>query len=180
MATVRGAFDGPSYQWGLFGLGGRGVGGDYWFPFLGASIALAVVAGGWRNRRWAFNTIAAWSVLVFAVVVAAVASSPTDFRFRGDTLGIDVSLAVVGPVLFGTSALLSQVAAWRVHLRRQVAAVEWQTRNWRWLTALVGALPFQFALLRLGGPDSLSDQIGVVITIVQWFMVGRVFRSHAA
>jgi hypothetical protein len=44
LPAVRGAFDGPSYQWGLFGLGGRGVSGDYWFPVVGAS-------GRWLSWR---------------------------------------------------------------------------------------------------------------------------------
>jgi hypothetical protein len=88
LPAVRGAFDGPSYQWGLFGLGGRGVGGDYWFPVVGASGALAVLAGAWRCRRWAFVVLAAWSVVVFVAVLAAVTSNPAGFRFRGDTLGI--------------------------------------------------------------------------------------------
>jgi hypothetical protein len=48
-------------------------------------------------------------------------------------------------------------------------------RTGGWLDA---ALPLQFALLRFGGAASRLDQIGVLITIVQWFLVGRVFRSY--
>lgn len=40
LATLRGAFDGTSYQWGLFGFGGRGVDGAYWLPVLGSAFAL--------------------------------------------------------------------------------------------------------------------------------------------
>jgi hypothetical protein len=177
LPAVRGAFDGPSYQWELFGLGGRGVGGDYWFPVVGASGALAVVAGAWRCRRWAFVVLAAWSVLVFVAVLVVGASNPNHFRFRGDTLGIDVSLAWIGPLLFGAGAILSLVAAWR-QFRHSPAVAPWNRRNMQWAVVLVAALPFQFVLLRFGSAESLSDQIGVLVTIVQWFMVGRIFRPY--
>jgi hypothetical protein len=177
LAAVRGAFDGPSYQWGLFGLGGRGVSGDYWFPLVVVIGALAVLAGGWRCRRWAFAVLAAWSVLVFVTVLAVVASNPAEVRFRGDTLGIDVSLTWIGPLLFGAGAVVSLVAAWRQYRHpRNVTA--WNTRNSRWGVLLAAVLPFQFALLRFGSAESLSDQVGVVVTIVQWFMVGRIFRPY--
>jgi hypothetical protein len=91
LPAVRGAFDGPTYQWSLFGFGGRGVSGDYWFPLVGVCGALAVLAGSWRRRRWAFDTLSAWNVLLFVAIIALVTSSPDDFRFRGDTLGIDVT-----------------------------------------------------------------------------------------
>jgi hypothetical protein len=178
LPAVRGVFDGPTYQWSLFGFGGRGVSGDYWFPLVGVCGALAVLAGSWRRRRWAFDTLSAWSVLLFVAIIALVTSSPDDFRFRGDTLGIDVSLAWVGPVLFGAAAVLSLAAAWRVHRHPSVEAAEWHSRNSRWLTLLAAALPLQFVLLRFGGAGSLSDQIGVLLTIAQWFMVGRVFRPY--
>ena len=178
LPTVRGAFDGPSYQWGLIGFSGRGLGGDYWFPLLGTSIALIVLAGGWRCRPWACALVAAWSALLLLGITAVVVNSPDDFRLRGDTLGIDVSLAAVGPTVFGAAAVLSAVSAWRVHRRRQHIEVSWQRRNWRWLGALAGALPLQFALLRFGTPNSLSDQVAVVITIIQWLLVGQVFRIY--
>jgi hypothetical protein len=178
LPAVRGAFDGPSYQWGLFGLSGQGVSGDYWFPVVASFGALAVLAGAWRCRRWAFVVLAAWSVVVFVAVLAAVTSNPGGFRFRGDTLGIDVSLAWIGPLLFGLGAILSLVAAWR-QFRHSPAVAPWNRRNMQWAVVLMAALPFQFVLLRFGSPGSLSDQIGVLVTIVQWFMVGRIFRPYA-
>jgi hypothetical protein len=178
LPAIRGLFDGPSYQWGLFGFRGRGVSGDYWFPLVGVCGALAVLAGGWRRRRWPFDILSAWSVLLFVAAIEAAASSPDDFRFRGDTLGIDVSLAWVGPVLCGAAIVLSLVAAWRVHRHPSVEVAGWHSRNSRWLALLVAALPFQFLLLRFGGIESLSDKIGVLLTIAQWFMVSRVFRPY--
>lgn len=178
LATVRGAFE-PSYQWGLFGLSGRGMRGDYWFPLIGAFGALAVLAGGWRCRRWAFTTLAAWSVLVLGAVIAAGVSNPNDFRFRGDTLGIDVSLVWLGPPLFAAGAAVSLLAAWRAYRRAPVAAAAWNVRNSRWLATLAAALPIQLVLLRFEIAGSLSDQIGVLVTVAQWLMVGQIFRSYS-
>jgi hypothetical protein len=177
LPAVRGVFDGPSYQWGLAGFSGRGVGGDYWFPAGAAAAALTLLAGGWRCRWWAFAAITAWNVVMLAAVTAAAASSPGEFRFRGATLGIDVSLVWLGPVLFGTAATLSGVAA-RRHYRRRVAAASWGVHNRRWTLLLASALPIQFVLLRVGTPQSTLDAVGVLITIAQWLMVGRVFRPH--
>jgi hypothetical protein len=178
LMTVRGAFDGPSYQWGLAGFGGNGVGGDYWLPLLGAAFALVVLAAGWRSRGWAFGVVAIWSLLLAAAVVALVTPNPDDFRFRGDTFGVDVSLAWIGPLLFGAGAVVALVAA-RRQMGRAAAMPPWSRQNSRWAILLASALPLQFLLLRLGGPESLADRIGVVVTIVQWFLLGRVFQPTA-
>ena len=82
LATLRGAFDGPSYQWGLFGLGGRGLTGDYWFPAVGTLAALVVIGAGWQRRSWALRIVAIWSVLLFTAVVVAVALSGVVARFE--------------------------------------------------------------------------------------------------
>jgi hypothetical protein len=49
----------------------------------------------------------------------------------------------------------------------------------QWAVVLAAALPFQFVLLRFGSPGSLSDQIGVLVTIAQWLLVDRIFRPYA-
>jgi hypothetical protein len=179
LPTVRGLFDGPSYQWGLFGFGGRGVSGDYWFPLAGAAAALLTLAGGWRGQSWAFAVATVWSLLMLVAVVAASASNPDDFRFRGETLGVDVSLAWVGPVMFAGGSVLSVAAARRVHRRAKGASGGWPSPNTRWLVVLTAALPLQFFLLRFGSGESPFDQVGAVLTIGQWLMVGRLFRPMA-
>jgi hypothetical protein len=177
LPTVRGAFDGASYEWGLFGLGGTGLGGDYWFPLLSACMALVIRRGAWRGRRWAFAAIVGWSVLLVGAVVSAVASDPEGFRLRGDTLGLDLSLAWFAPIVFGAGAVVCAAALSRRW--RAAAAVEaWGARNRRWLALLAAALPVQFALLRPGSPGSLQDQAGVILTIAQWLLVSRAFRPY--
>ncbi|HXF99350.1 MAG TPA: hypothetical protein VNL69_01135 [Bacteroidota bacterium] len=178
LPTVRGAFDGDSYVWGLLGLGGRGVGGDYLFPVLASASSIAVIGAGWRQRTWAYAIIAVWSVLMLVAVTVAVVLQGEEIRFRGDTLGVDVSLAWIGPLVLGLTAIVSCLACWRAyrHSSRQVHS--WSTQNRRWLVALAALLPIQFVLLRVGDPASLLDQVGVIITIMQWLFLGWVFRPY--
>ena len=138
-----------------------------------------MIGAGWQRRSWALRIVAIWSVLLFTAVVVAVALSPEVLRFRGDTLGIDIS-ARVGR----TAAVWSRWGAfveWRPRRDRISPSAElwaWNARNSRWLAILVTALPLQFLLLRTGSVESLADQVGVIITIAQWFLVGQVFRVY--
>ena len=137
-----------------------------------------MIGAGWQRRSWALRIVAIWSVLLFTAVVVAVALSPEVLRFRGDTLGIDISLAWAGPLLFGAGGALSLIAARRDRISPSAELWAWNARNSRWLAILVTALPLQFLLLRTGSVESLADQVGVIITIAQWFLVGQVFRVY--
>lgn len=180
LPTVRGAFDGPSYQWALVGFGGRGLHGDYWFPVLGSALALATQILGWRGARPPFHVLLLGWHLLLAIGISYVAvAQAEEFRLRGDTLGIDVSLAWVGPLLFGIPAALACRWGWRdLRRRRHEPVPPWCRRNTLWLAGLVLLLPAQFALLRPGPPRSIADQLGVLLTIVQWLLLGRALRPR--
>jgi hypothetical protein len=82
--------------------------GAWWLPVLGSVAALAARRVAWRGGlRPASLLIAAWHLMLFAGVVFAAATSPDDFRLQGDTMGINISLALVGPALFGAGAALA-------------------------------------------------------------------------
>lgn len=148
LPAVRGAFDGPSYQWQLFGLGGRGTSGDYWFPVVMVLIALFVIAQAWRGATWpVVGVVMLWHLSLFAGSVWLAVSVPEVFRFRGDTLGIDILLAWLGPMLFGLGAIISITIVRRSYRQRNVSAPAWDRRNQRWLLFLIACLPVQFALL---------------------------------
>jgi hypothetical protein len=57
------------------------------------------------------------------------------------------------------------------------ALTDWTHRNTRWVLALAALLPMQFVLLRIGEPHGSTDQIGVLITIVQWFLLSIALRA---
>jgi hypothetical protein len=174
---VRGLMDGDSYQWGyeFFGkqFGGRGVHGDYWMLVIEATFGILLLYLGWRGARPPFH----WLLLFWQILMAAQAcynsfTSPEDYRLKGDTLGIDVSLAWVGPVLFGGFALLSLLWVVRdLRTRPQKIAPQWNRTNSMILLIVLILLPIQFVLLRFGEQHGQNDQIGVLLTVTQWILI---------
>jgi hypothetical protein len=174
---VRGLMDGESYQWGnsFFGtqLGGRGVHGDYWFIVIEAAFGILLLYLGWRRARLPFHCLLLfWQVLMAAQACYNSFTSPEDYRFKGDTLGVDVSLAWVSPVLFGGFALLSVLWVAR-DLRTQPEKVvpKWSRANSVFLLIVLALLPIQFVLLRFGEQHGTRDQVGVILTMMQWVLI---------
>lgn len=169
---VRGLFDGASYAWGGFGFSGRGIAGDYWFVATASVLAIALQYLAWRGPRAAFYTLfGGWHLYLAFTTASAAISDPASLRFQGDTLGVDVSFAVAAPVLMGIAASL--VLFWIVRDARsgtpRPSLTAWSPRNTRWVVALSALLPMQLVLLRVGEPHGTTDQIGVLVTIAQWF-----------
>lgn len=174
LPTVRGVLDGPTYQWvGLFGFRGAGTAGDYWFPVLASTLAITFLALGWRGARPPFALLLlGWHGLLAVGATWLALSRPEDFRFRGDTLGVDVSLAWVGPLLFGGFFLLALTWVLRERRRTEGATVPgWNARNWRLAGCVAALLPIQFVLLRFGAPHGTTDQVGVLLTFAQWALI---------
>jgi hypothetical protein len=182
LPLVRGATQGDAYQWALApGIGGRGIGGDYWMLLMAAVFVGALLYLGWRGARPPFH----WLLLFFhvpltAAVFYAAVRSPEEFRFEGATIGADVSLAVAGPLLFGGFALLAIVWVVRDRRRRRAAqVVPWVwTRSARIRAALVIALfGIEAALFRSGGIQSTANLVGVFLVFWQWFMINRALAA---
>src|SRR5258705_11148162 len=111
LPLVRGIMDGPGYRWGQsfigISLGGNGMGGKYWVLVLQAAVGISLVYLGWRGARFPFH----WLLLLWNVPSAVNAfynsiRFPEQYRFQGDTLGVDVSVAWVGPLFWGSLAVL--------------------------------------------------------------------------
>ena len=174
---VRGLMDGDSYRWGNIFWGmrirGSGIRGDYWVLVLQVLFGLTLLYLGWRGARQPFHwLLLLWHVPQGVQAINEALSSPGDYRFRGDTLGVDVSLAWVGPLFFGGFALLSLF--WVVRdLKKPHAKVEleWTVINRILLFIVLGLLPIQFVLLRFGEPDGPRDQVGVILTMAQWLLI---------
>ena len=177
LPLVRGVMDGDSYKWGgiFWGMDfrGSGVRGDYWVLILQALFGIALLYLGWRGARQPFH----WLLLLWQVPMALQAfhnafTYPDDYRFQGDTLGVDISLAWVGPLLFGGVALLSLFWVVRdLRRNREKAVPEWTRANRIFLFLVLALLPVQFVLLRFGEPHGPRDQVGVILTMVQWLFI---------
>ena len=171
---VRGLFDGESYQWGGFGFSGRGTSGDYWFVVVASVLAIALQYLAWRGPRVPFYALfGGWHLYLAFTTASAAISDPASLRFQGETLGVDVSFAVAAPIMMGTAAAI--VLFWMVRDARSAtprpAWTAWSPRNTRWVLALAALLPMQLVLLRVGEPHGTTDQIGVLVTIAQWFLL---------
>ena len=174
---VRGLMDGDSYRWGNLFWGrqirGSGVHGDYWVLVLQVLFGLTLLYLGWRGARQPFHwLLLLWHIPLGVQAIKEALTSPEDYRFRGDSLGVDVSLAWVGPLFFGGFALLSLF--WVVRdLRRTRGKVEleWTHVNRILLFIALGLLPVQFVLLRFGEPHGPRDQVGVILTMLQWVLI---------
>ena len=93
LPTLRGAFDGHSYEWRLGGLHGTGLSGDYWFPAVVTVFAIWLVTRGWCGARppfyWLFVT---WHCALALLVVVAAVALKDDLTLQGDTLGLKHSI----------------------------------------------------------------------------------------
>lgn len=120
-----------------------------------------------------------WTIPSFIDATYNAIRFPENYRFRGDTLGVDVSLAWVGPLFFGGLAALSVV--WVIRDLRQRQAREtpaWNRANTILFAIAIALLPVQFALLRFGEPHGTTDQIGVLLTIAQWVILNMAFAPR--
>lgn len=182
LPTVRGLLDGPAYQWSNFGFGGRGTTGDYWFPVAGTVGTLAAFWLGWRGGRFPVHLVlVGWFGLLATVMVHLSLTTPEAARFRGDTLGVDISLVWVGPLVFCALAILAAVWALRDLRSRRVggsrrAVPPWARRNSLLLGIAAILLPVQVVLLGQGPIHGSLDQVGVVLVLVQWFVLALALR----
>jgi hypothetical protein len=175
LVMVRCLLDGETYEWamrfGLSGLRGQGLEGGFWLLPLMAAFVLVMIHLGSAGARGPFAAMffGWYGVHCFAAMRLA-ARLGEKWRFRGDTLGIDVRLDLVMPALYVIVLLMGVAWLWLSRDHRP-APVNWSRWNFRLLAVAAGMIPLQFALLRFGEPHGLTDQIGVLLTVTQWFVI---------
>jgi hypothetical protein len=178
--------DGSSYQWGTtffsWHFGGRGISADYWLLIVKVVLAIALLYFGWRrpSARTA-AALAGWQILFAADTAYYAITDPRGFRFRGDTLGVDISLTWIAPTLATAFAI---IAVWWVRelSRRPVITLpvgpdtrSIDTRLWM----AVAIIPVQLILLHHGRGTDRYDVGGVVLTILQWLLVSLALRARS-
>jgi hypothetical protein len=179
LPLVRGATQGSAYQWALAdGIGGRGIGGDYWALVPAAAFVLPLLYLGWRGGRPPFHgLLLAFHLPLAAAVTYAAWNDPRDFRFEGATVGLDVSLAVAGPVLFCGLAVAAIFWVLRdLRIRRARGPVPWVwTRGTRVRMLLfVILVPLEVVMFRSGGIESPWNVIGVALVGWQWVLLNLI------
>lgn len=175
---VRGLMEGAPYEWGsaYFGqaYGGQGVTPGTWILAGELAVGLLLLAFGWRGARprvLFVPLLLGWHALLAANSTFNAIQSPDGYRFQGDSLGIDVNLTWLGPILFCGFFLLAARWAWKSAGEAAGPKPAWRRANTGWVVGLALALPVQFLLLRSGEQHGLGDKLGVFLTIGQWLLV---------
>ena len=155
--------------------------GSYWVLVLGSLFALITVFLGWRGAGLLFRwLLVAWNAFLGVGSIYLATTQTESFVFQGDSLGISFSLTWLAPLICGGFALAALYWVWRDSGTKGARIVRpWGRPNTLWFLALGLLLPFQFVLLRFGEPHGLTDQVGVVVTIIQWMLIGDALSSSS-
>ena len=177
LVFFRLTFEGDSYSWGTEYFGhmfySSGLARlDFLVVYALLTVSLFLL---WQLRKHHFK-LAGPMVLLYLGFFAAnalyqlLAGQP--MIFEGDTLGVKVDLSIPFFVLnFGMFAL---GVAWWLGVRDlpQGAGPQAMASYKRFIvTACIFFVPIQLALLMLGEPHELTDEIGVIGTLLQWFLL---------
>jgi hypothetical protein len=167
----------PLYEWGLYGITGRGIGPGYPLIVASAMLAWTVVVLGSRGARRPFGALLiVWHGLIVATLLYGVARFGDDMVVRGDAMHLRVNLAIVGPLL-GLAVLAASIF-WVVKHRGQHGTadqVPWR-RNTPMLAAIAAALGVTIVALFLkhsGHPHYATDRAAIILIIAQVLVIGR-------
>ena len=107
-------------------------------------------------------------------------TDPQGFRFEGATIGLDLSLAVIGPILFcgvASAAIFWVLRDLRAGRSRKLAPWAWTRATRVRLLLLVGLVPLEIVLFRSGGIQSTQNVIGVAFVGWQWVLLNRILAG---
>ena len=175
---MRCMMDGNVFQWGnSFGfasLRGNGMMGDFPILVLLSSYIISMIFLGWRGARLPFHImLVVWCVVEFATATVSAIQNPDAYRFRGDSFGIDISLALVGPTIW--ALLLTISVIWVitncVSKQNEKKTPRWNRTNSTILIVAALFLPVQFLLFQSGEQHGLTDRIALILTIIQWILI---------
>jgi hypothetical protein len=181
LPLLRTVCDGNTYSWGttFFGISffGSGLTPDYFYVLANAAIGFSMLYGFYfmQNRK-VFHSLA---ILWFAAIAGNSYFEVLlgeGYMFHGDTLNTHVDLSWV--ILPLTTLML--IAAILVVINDSKEAAIWHQRNTRWLFGVLAFVPVQALLFVTGEPHGTTDQIGVIIALVQVVLFYWVFKRYSA
>lgn len=174
---IRCLFDGESYQWGqaYFGhmFSSKGVTGDFWVLIVHTALAWIILFAGFRRPgRLAYLLMISWASLNFADTARGVIADPETMMFYGDTLGVAVNIGYFAISVWGV-ALAGAVLGAMIELQPGAAPgpFGWTRTNSYLLGGAMAFLPVQYYFLSTGEPHATTDEIGVILTMVQWLAI---------
>ena len=182
LPLLRSVLDGDTYQWGttFFGytIGGAGITASLIFLVLQLAFYAVLFWSIFRarNRFVAYAMTAAWWIMVFGNLLFDIIVEG-DTMFHGDTLNVHISLSMIVIPLSVIAAVL--IMLWiRRDVRSNDLAISWSRRNTMLAWIILGPLPIQALLLRIGEPHATTDEIGVLISILQCLLIPLIFFPY--
>lgn len=182
LPLLRATFDGASYQWGTQYFGflfyGSGVNIDFIYvvvQFLFYS-ALMVSMYWVRNRTIYHSLLVVWLINYFGNLVSDIIING-DTMFHGDTMNVHISITwIIVPLSIAAMMLVFFVI--RADRSAEEQIISWSSKNKTLLLIILGPLPIQAVLFAMGEPHGITDQIGVIISILQSFLIPTFLRPY--
>lgn len=178
---LRSLFDGVSYHWGqdYFGyhLSGDGINSHYIFLVLEVILFSAIFYGMYwmKNRRLLFGLLGLWMVHFFGSLLYEGLQG--EMMFHGDALNVHLDLTYLVLFLTVVSGTLVYLS-WKREANLNQPEISWGRKNKLATMIIFGPLPLQLLLLQMGEPQQTTDQVGVVISIVQALVLPLIFLPY--
>jgi hypothetical protein len=182
LPLLRSLLDGDTYQWGTsyFGtmISGAGVTASLMFLVVQLVFYVGLFWSIFRaqKRMIAYLLTIVWWIhffgnLLFDIIVNG------DTMFHGDTLNVHISISMIVIPLSILAAVL--IVLWiRRDLKSHDIEIQWSRKNKMLALLILGPLPLQAILLRIGEPHATTDEIGVIITILQCLLLPLIFFPY--
>lgn len=179
LPLLRCLFDGNTYSWGqsYFGtsFNSTGIEQDYFIliPFL-ILYLLYFYSFYWVKKRVIFYVMLAWFwIFNFGNLIFDIVKNG-DTMFHGDTLNVHISISSI-IIPLSIIFLIWIIAIIIKDAKMKDVSIPWSKRNNRKAILILGVLPLQAILYATGEPHGLTDEVSVIITIVQSFLFGIIF-----
>ena len=179
LPLLRCLFDGSSYSWGqnYFGIffKSSGIEAGYFIliPFL-ILYLFYLYSFYWVRNRTIFYIMLAWFWMHnFGNLIYDIIKNG-DTEFHGDTLDVHISISSI-VIPLSVIALIWVVAVILKDRKLPEVSIPWSRSNTRKALIILSPLPIQAIMYATGEAHGLTDEISVVITIIQSFLLAIVF-----
>jgi len=98
--------------------------------------------------------------------------------FHGDTLNVHVSLTSIIIPLAALSLVLIFFVI-RKDLSDGETLILWSASNKKLSLIIFGMLPIQGVLFYMGDPHGITDQIGVILSLLQCFLIPVIIHPYS-